>query len=371
MMQTSPKHRIEGWSILRAAIVILVFGMLVVACGAASESGSTSEPAGIAAPTTALTATSTPTEAVPSASSVAFWELDSLSTGRDLMGYLTTGEISCIERSLGSSYEGVLNAPLSGQGGLLEGEESEAAPITDCLSKESLASVRISMLSVAAGGLSAATRDCVTDFLREEPDLVEALAQPGEIAGGPATLQVLACLSPEEASALTPEGEGPPPDTAGIQCLIEELTGTASDDRIIAVLSGADSSGAGLTMEESAMLGQAVEACGIETDFGFPEPADSSTPGIAEPPSDADDVASDSVASDSTGECAVGLILNPGDECASDDFTIRIREDGAAVLDGNIGGISMGNTVMDAQNINLNRFRASKSGSTWTIESLP
>jgi len=41
------------------------------------------------------------------------------------------------------------------------------------------------------------------------------------------------------------------------------------------------------------------------------------------------------------------------------------------VLDGNIGGISMGNTVMNAQSINLNRFRATKSGSTWTIEGLP
>ena len=175
-------------------------------------------------------------------------------------------------------------------------------------------------------------------------------------------LEVLACLSTEESAALTPDGEGPPPDTAGIQCLIEELKGTASGDRIIAVLSGADASGAGLTMEESAMLGQAVEACGIETDFGFPEPQDSSAPGIS---SGTDDMASGST------ECAVGLILNPGDECSYDDFTIRIREDSAAVLDGNIGGISMGNTVMDAQSINLNRFSARKSGSTWTIESLP
>ena len=50
---------------------------------------------------------------------------------------------------------------------------------------------------------------------------------------------------------------------------------------------------------------------------------------------------------------------------------MKIREDGAAVLDGNIDGISMGNTVMETQSINLNRFSASRSGSTWTIESLP
>ena len=71
------------------------------------------------------------------------------------------------------------------------------------------------------------------------------------------------------------------------------------------------------------------------------------------------------------GVCRVGLQLNSSDQCSYEDFTIRIREDGAAVLDGNIGGIRMGNTVMNAQSINLNLFSATKSGSTWTIESLP
>ncbi|MDE0163394.1 MAG: RCC1 domain-containing protein, partial [Acidimicrobiaceae bacterium] len=69
--------------------------------------------------------------------------------------------------------------------------------------------------------------------------------------------------------------------------------------------------------------------------------------------------------------CTAGLLLHPGDECSTGGFTMSIREDGAAVLDGNIGGISMGNTVMNAQSINLNRFNATRSGSTWTIERLP
>ncbi|MDE0607034.1 MAG: RCC1 domain-containing protein, partial [Acidimicrobiaceae bacterium] len=81
--------------------------------------------------------------------------------------------------------------------------------------------------------------------------------------------------------------------------------------------------------------------------------------------SDPVDLRGDSVA------CAAGLLLRPGDECSTGGFTMRIREDGAAVLDGNIGGISMGNTVMNAQSINLNRFNATRSGTTWTIESLP
>ena len=52
-------------------------------------------------------------------------------------------------------------------------------------------------------------------------------------------------------------------------------------------------------------------------------------------------------------------------------FTIRINESGAAVMDGNFGGITMSNTTMDAGSINLNNFRATRSGSTWTILSLP
>ena len=71
------------------------------------------------------------------------------------------------------------------------------------------------------------------------------------------------------------------------------------------------------------------------------------------------------------GRCRVLLQLDPGDECSYGSFSIRIREDGAAVLDGNIGGVRMGNTVMSAASINLNNFRATRSGSTWTIERLP
>ena len=41
------------------------------------------------------------------------------------------------------------------------------------------------------------------------------------------------------------------------------------------------------------------------------------------------------------------------------------------MLDGNIGGIVMGNTVLSAASISLNSLRASRSGSTWTIEGLP
>ena len=140
------------------------------------------------------------------------------------------------------------------------------------------------MLSIRAGGFSAATQDCITELLREDSAIVEALGRPGDAEGGPATLRLIACLTPEEAAALTLPGEGSPPNPTDLACLIKELEGTSSGERIIAVLSGADASGAGLTMEESAILGQVVKACGIETDFGFPESEGTESQGL--PPED-------------------------------------------------------------------------------------
>lgn len=113
------------------------------------------------------------------------------------------------------------------------------------------------------------------------------------------------------------------------------------------------------------------EACGGTSEpVSFTEPTGTATPTETSTAAPARTSDVDSITSGST-ECAVGLILNPGDECTYDSLTIRIREDGAAVLDGDIGGIGMGNTVMDAPRINLNRFSASRSGATWTINSLP
>ena len=67
------------------------------------------------------------------------------------------------------------------------------------------------------------------------------------------------------------------------------------------------------------------------------------------------------------------MALNPGDECSGGNFAIGIHEDGAAVPDGNSSAASpcMGNGVMEAGSINPNRFRATRNGSTWPVQSLP
>ena len=65
------------------------------------------------------------------------------------------------------------------------------------------------------------------------------------------------------------------------------------------------------------------------------------------------------------------MTLRPGDSCEGDTFTIRINDAAAVVLDGNIGGIHMGNTAMGGAGISLNNLRATRDGTTWTIQSLP
>ncbi len=200
-----------------------------------------------------------------------FWELDSASTGRDFAALLTSDETACLEIRLGEDYQIFLDAPLTGgAGNLLAGDDGALAPLESCLSGNRLASVRVSMLSIAAGGFSVETQHCIIELLETDPALTQAFAQPGDVASGPTALRLISCLTTQEAAKLTPAGEGPAPNPDEIACLIGELEGTPSGERIIAVLSGADATGEGLTMEESAALGEAVRACDIETGFGFP-----------------------------------------------------------------------------------------------------
>ncbi|MDE2684979.1 MAG: hypothetical protein OXI54_12640 [Chloroflexota bacterium] len=196
-----------------------------------------------------------------------FWELDSASTGRDFAALLTSDETACLEIRLGEDYQVFLDAPLTGGAGdLLTDDDGTLAPVESCLSGNRLAAARISMLSIAAGGFSVETQQCMVELLETDPVLAQALAQPGDAASGPPALRLISCLTTQEATRLTPAGEGPAPNPDEIACLIGELGGTLSGERIIAVLSGADATGEGLTMEES----EAVRACDIETEFGFP-----------------------------------------------------------------------------------------------------
>ena len=72
----------------------------------------------------------------------------------------------------------------------------------------------------------------------------------------------------------------------------------------------------------------------------------------------------------SSQTCAVGGKLNPGDTCSGSGYSLR-NDSGVLVVDGNIGGITLGNTRFNANTVNLNNLRLTRSGNVWTIVSLP
>lgn len=212
-------------------------------------------------------------QAAPERATIGFWQIEPSWTGRDFIGQLTSTEADCLEQRLGEEYAALLDSPLAGEAGdLLDVAEGGPSYMAECLTTEHLVSARLSMLAAEAGGLSELTRACILGLLDEEPQVGQALGQ-AEGPDEPAAWRVLACLSEKEAEALVPSAESAP-DTEALACLIGELGGTAEGRRIIAVLTGDDPTGQGLTVPESAMLGEAVDACGIETDLIFPDSAE-------------------------------------------------------------------------------------------------
>ena len=267
-------HLWAAMIMLLAAVAVACSGEEPTAASAPTQAPTaapSATPTPTASPTPVPTVTPSPTPDPPVSLGVEFWELDRSSTGRDLAALLTDEEVSCLRNELGASYQAMLEAPLIGEAGeLLEGGGIGPSPQVPCLTPEHQISASLSVFSVAAGGLSAGSQDCIVQLLIDRyPAVAEGrgLIDDGQ---GPVMLRFIACLTPEEAAALTPFVPGPVPNPNDIACLIQELEDTSSGERIIAVLSGADASGEGLTMKESAELGQAVEACGIETEFGFP-----------------------------------------------------------------------------------------------------
>lgn len=261
--------------------MMLPFVAVAAACGG-EESPPASAPATTSTVSTTTVPTDTPSPTPDSSGSmeIEFWELDMSSTGQDLVAFLTDEEVACLANALGDGYARMLETPLVefGEAGApLEEGRIDAFPLSECFTTERAASMSLSLFSATAGGFSAETQDCIARLLNDDPTIAEVFGRGQTAIDGPAVLKVIGCLTPEEAQALTPPDEGPAPDPTDIACLIEELEGVSSGDRIIAVLSGADTSGRGLTIEESAALGQAVEACGIETEFGFPDPVETST----------------------------------------------------------------------------------------------
>ncbi len=245
-------------------LAVLAFATLASACGP-------EQPRVVefpARPTPTPDGAEAPTPTSESAVPITDWNLGASSTGSDLVALLSEEERSCLQTALGDRHGVFLSTPFSEDGNL----DTGSTEVADCLTPESTAGIVIAMFSDSAGGLSAETRGCLADVFTANPQGVLALAAgapPGDAAGS-ISFDVLSCLTPEEAAAMTPSDEGPPPDTAGLRCLTEELMKLEGGEEVVRILSTADP--AGLTLEQSALLGQAVDSCGIETDFTFPDP---------------------------------------------------------------------------------------------------
>ena len=74
-------------------------------------------------------------------------------------------------------------------------------------------------------------------------------------------------------------------------------------------------------------------------------------------------------------ECYVGLAMNPGHGCTYNGFSMSIHADGQdmsyVISNGKLGTRTYRNEVLRGIGVCLNRFCFSRSGSTWTIDSLP
>lgn len=261
---------------------------LVVACGAepqrtavSFEARPTPTPDAMSTPAPTVFGGPRPTPAVstptptpepsptpePPAALITDWNLDASSTGADLLALVSEDERSCMETTLGDRFDTFRNAAF------FQNLGETTAPALDCLTPESNAGFAVWMYSATAGGLSAETRSCLADVFTADPRAAPAFAGQGAAAEA-VPFDVLSCLTPEEAAAMTPEGEGPSPDTEGLRCLIEELGKLDGGEEVGRILSTADPGS--LTPEQGALLGQAVAACGIETEFTFPAPGSTS-----------------------------------------------------------------------------------------------
>ena len=162
-------------------------------------------------------------------------DLDEVWTSQEIGFLLTPEESSCLEDRLGVDSEEFWESSLAGDAEAPAVGDEGTFALAECLTDEHAVGGSVSMLNVATGGLSEENLSCVSDLLMDNPT---TFITPSNDSGGiPATLRIMACLTSEEAAALTPAGAGPPPDSAGFGCLMVEFQRTDDDARIVAVLS--------------------------------------------------------------------------------------------------------------------------------------
>ena len=317
-------------------ILLLAVAVFVAACGVepqtttqfdARPTPTPVDPTPTPRPTPTPVPTATPTQE-PSSVPITGWPLGLSSTGNDLEALLSGEERSCLRDALGDRYAAFQSASLADPQGATASPE-----VRDCLTPRSAAGIALAMFSASAGGLSFDTRNCLATTFISNPEAARALSEDGP-SGGEAVIDILQCLTPEEAAALTPDDEGPPPDVEGFQCLSAELEKLEGGTEALQAMMSGDP--AGLTMEQSALIGVAVQACGIETDFVFPEP------GSTGPPIEGDGSVDDGSSTEGSGGDGMSTEGSGGDGSSTDGMSTEGSGEDGSSTDGSGGDGSSG-----------------------------
>lgn len=181
--------------------------------------------------------------------------MDENTMGSDIMAMMSEEEVRCVQDAIGDEgFTAMQATPVF----LLS---DSMAMVADCFAPELSAMLAIAFLSAEAGGLSAESSACLTDFYAEYG------ATPPDESDPAASIVYLfgfqTCLTDEEAIALS-GGDDSVPLPSELNCLTSQI----SLDDLTALLTGLDALFTGNAspemMQALQQLQIASEACGVD-----------------------------------------------------------------------------------------------------------
>ncbi len=270
------KHIAPG--LRSAAALTLILLMLAVFAAACGDPEPTATPTPRPTPTPVPTATPTPLpptptpapmpEAMPTAmpdpdtptdqpqpGSPGEFVITDTTTVGELMSMLSQDELMCLSDASGGALDAFRDVPLSA----VPPETMEASLPFQCFMPETVVNIQIAMMSLQAGGLSAETTGCIRGVAMEHPDLFsdQEPASPAEgVAQFGGFMQMILCMSDEEAAAFAGDDDPGFPPPSALRCMEEQL---GSLEGLLTVFMGAE--------PDLAALGElfaAAQECGLD-----------------------------------------------------------------------------------------------------------